>query len=208
MPNIMTTILYNKSDTVNNSVNTYILSQEVYNAGLSSVIGITMSGTDIRVDVSGCLTNDQIMELNEIIFKHEGEDFNNSFQTTASGDDVYGMSPIETKTSEWLTVIDFNSGALREGKYKILWSCEHKLDQDCDGYSSEVRVLVTLPIVGELEVSFDSSETNKYTSFSNGIVMDIVNGGKIIIKLQIRKTGDGDVKAILRRARLVQSLLM
>lgn len=205
---VLSKFTYPKSDTATGVVNSSILTSELkavtYSAGVA-VQNAYEQGTSVIVELSGNATADDKTAVDAVIAAHQGENFQDPYQSTSANDDVWGAPEKTVSDSTWSEVFAFDSGALPAGRYQTLVSCEHKVDTLVSGDYSEVRVLVTPPSTGvEVEMSYDSNEYDRYDSFGTGILLDVTNGQHIIVRMEQRKNGAGAASSILRRARFVQ----
>lgn len=200
---------YDVATTINKKVNIPVLTQEIQDAvSVTTKPGeVTLQGSQVHCTFTELVSPEVENALDAVVAAHEGEEFSSAYQSTSAADDVYGAVPIEATAADgWVDVIDFDSGALPAGQYKALWSCEHRVDQEVDGDDSEIQVQLEVNGV-YVETNSDSNQSEKYHSFSNGIVKPVVDGEHIRMRLRIRKTGAGAAKAVLRRARYVQTLV-
>lgn len=159
--------------------------------------------TDVKVVLDGLATTDDKAAIDAAITVHSGDSFKDSYQGSSVAEDVLkGEDPIEAPDGTPVEVYSHESGTLRKGDYQVFCSAEHKVDQEVVGDDSEISVQVDLG-GGYLEMNSDSVQSQKFRSFSNGMVIPREDGQEIKVKMFLKKTGSGDAKAVLRRARIV-----
>lgn len=201
---------YYYADFPNGKVNAVILEREINEASgvTNKPVTVVDRGAQVDITFTVLLSSSEETALNAVVAAHQGEDFQTAEQSTHAYDDIHGEDPLEVLDSTWVDVFDFDSGALRIGDYQLLYSAEHKVDQEIDGDDSELRMMLWVDAFQTfVECNFDTVQSSKYQSFSNGLVHKIDKEGlHVRIKMQFRKTGGGPAKGLLRRGRLVQSL--
>ncbi len=186
------------------SVNYAILLQELGALSLSvGVENVTGTGTDVNIYLAGLASTADMTAIDAAIAAHVGDAFALQYQSDSAAEDVLkSEANITASDSTLVEVYSYDSGVLQKAPYQILWSAEHKVSAESADDDSEILIEVDLG-GGFVEINSDSTQSSKFRSFSNGMVLDRLDGQRIKVKMSLRKTGTGSAQAVLRRARVV-----
>lgn len=193
----ITIITYPITDTVNSKVNTFILNQELDDAGLSvPVTGVSVAGTTIRIDLSGNATAADQALCDTTVAAHEGDDFSPEAQALAKEDEVSDDSG---------SVIDrlvMDTGALSEGAYLLIWYME--VASTTPATTGGVRGALRIgPYGNGLTIRAEiNTALNEWLPMSGILPVTVKNGSRFDIRLSYLRTGDAGDPARVQRARL------
>ena len=195
MTNVLTSLTYPFASFKNNSCNTEILNRELSDAGITGA-NIVLSGTNAIISFISLLTLQQISTCDTVIANHNGSVFQPSMQgffipDDGSVDDGY------TTSSEWTNCLVFDTGALPQSWYQIMWSAETSVDT---GHTIEYRVLINgvTSIMSPVEVSYDSWDRSTWGNVSGGMWIYRRAGENASVQFQYKISGG---KGYIRRRR-------
>jgi hypothetical protein len=194
MTTTTTTLLYPFSDFPNKSCNPDILIRELQDASVSGA-AVTLIGNNAQISFNQLLTSSQIVLCDGVVSVHQGSVFQPQMQGWFIQEDGY------TTNSEWVNCFTFDTGALPESWYQIMWSCETSAD---GGGIAEFRSLINGVnyVTPMIEVSYDSWDRSTWGSLSGGMWVYRRAGENVVINFE-HKTNTGIANIRRRRFSLI-----
>lgn len=167
---------------------------------------VLRSGGVVKISFSGAVSQADLDRVDVLAAAHTGQDFSPVKQSAAMADDVWGQPGMSTQSTDWIDVLDHDSGPLPAGYYLINYSAELRMDQLVDNEDAQVRVLQEIN-GNYVETNMDTLPLTEWQAFTAGMEYPVVAGGRIKVKIQYRKTAAGAATAYIRRARYVLRMI-
>ena len=194
---LFTSLKYPLSDTLNSKVNPKILEQELTASELSITLsGVELSGTTIRIDIIGIISQEDVDTIDAVVAAHEGADFNSETQFMRE------ESELSDDTGGIIDRLILETGALSAGDYRLDWYMEVASTDpgELSGVRGALRAALNgnaLQILGEIETN-----ENGWSPMSGSLPLTVVDGDSAEIRLSFIRTGDAGDPARTQRARV------